>query len=99
MTWYDILSAPSCSYCTRALPRPDHGLRRAFCPTCTAGLPHVLMLHLDRAIRSDWYIAWWRIAMREQRREEVRRELSRERGGSVAGRGTAAIGIVARGGG
>lgn len=82
--WWHILNAQACPHCERALPRPDHGLRRAFCPACTASLPRVIGLHLDRAIRSDWFIAWWRLAMKWRRTDGARREMERERGAGVA---------------
>ena len=62
--WWHILSAPYCPNCEQVNAKPDHGLRRAFCPTCTAMLPRVVMTHLDRAIRSDWFIVWWRLSSR-----------------------------------
>ncbi len=72
ITWLTLLSARKCSYCeSRVTPR--RGLSRAFCEAHTAELPAPIRLHLDRATRGRWFVAWWRLALRELRTQAVAR--------------------------
>ena len=71
VTWAEILWSSECSACGSRVKRSELGPSRAFCPTCTANLPDLLALHLDRAIRQSWFLAWWRIATRELRRSAL----------------------------
>lgn len=82
LTWFHILAQPECTNCE--IPRAGwsteyqiklakHGLRRAYCPTCTANLPDSVALHLDRAIRNRWFLAWWRLAAQLLRRPALSR--------------------------
>jgi hypothetical protein len=75
MTWWDLFSARDCPHCSLKIRQPGHGLRRSTCETCHATLPDALALHLDRAMHSRWYLAWWRIAMQVLRRNEAREAL------------------------
>jgi hypothetical protein len=67
ITWAEILWSHECTACGARKKPLDYGLLRAFCPVCTANLPDWLALHLDRAMRQGWFLAWWRIATRELR--------------------------------
>lgn len=94
LTWFDILGYPECTHCARRLPPADHGLRRAFCPLCTVDLPDAVALHLDRAMRSRWFVAWWRQAAGLLRAgvKPVRRDVSCAGETRMAGLGRAAGG-------
>ena len=72
MTWWDLFSAEHCPNCFGKMKQPGHGLRRSTCEACHVTLPDALGLHLDRAMHSRWYVAWFQIAMRLLRRNEAR---------------------------
>lgn len=70
MTWFDLFSAQHCPNCVLKIKQPGKGLRRSTCETCHATLPKELALHLDRAMRSRWYVQWFQVAMRILRRDQ-----------------------------
>ncbi len=72
LTWADILWSHQCSAngCETAT-KPDHGLSRPFCEAHTAEVPARIALHLDRSTHSRWFLAWWRLAKREQRTRAI----------------------------
>ena len=72
LTWFELLSQKRCTNCNFALVQPERGPVRAFCPNCTALLPAVVSLHLDRALTSRWYVGWWRLACRLLRSQPVK---------------------------
>ena len=61
LDWFELLGQKRCTNCSTTLKPSERGPRRAFCPECTSKLPDNLSLHLDRALRSRWYVAWWRL--------------------------------------
>jgi hypothetical protein len=71
VTWWDLFSAQHCPNCFLKIKQPGHGLRRSTCEKCHATLPDAIALHLDRAMHSRWYVAWWRIAMQMLRQNEA----------------------------
>ena len=72
VTWFELLSQKRCTNCSVALKPLEYGLCRAFCPICTANLPAVVSLHLDRALRGRWFVAWWRFACKLLRSQPVK---------------------------
>ena len=74
LNWTELLWARECPVCLKKLSKPDHGLRRAFCPNCHASIPDALGSHLDRATKSRWFVAWWRVAITLLRRNQETQE-------------------------
>lgn len=72
LTWFDLLSQKHCTNCSLNMKPVDHGPSRSFCPLCTANLPPVVSLHLDRALTNRWFLAWWRFACQILRNQPVK---------------------------
>lgn len=71
--WFDILHATECPMCHESLQKPSLGLYRPFCEICTATLPDILSLHLDRAATGRWFLRWFQISFRVLRTTDRRR--------------------------
>jgi hypothetical protein len=66
LTWCDILWSHRCSAC-EAEKISTHGLARPFCDKHMAALRPRLAVHLDRALHSRWFLAYWRQSMTDIR--------------------------------
>ncbi len=88
MTWFDLFSAQHCPNCFLKIKQPSHGLRRSTCEKCHVSLPNGIALHLDRAMRSRWYVQWFQVAMRILRREQARTNRPNHSLGSSVGAGS-----------
>jgi hypothetical protein len=72
VTWFELLSQKRCTNCSTGLKPLEDGLYRAFCPTCTAKLPAVVSLHLDRALCNSWFVRRWRFACQILRNQPIK---------------------------